>query len=91
MLGKWQSDESGAALHLEEWNSAPEGLLWLLFVSLCREKKVDRKDMRVTDEIIVVQLSPVIFPANEMSSVYVGLWPFNFLLKEDVVVGGVCM
>lgn len=46
--------------------------------------------MRVTNEITVVYLPPVIFPANEMSCVYVVLWPFNFSLK-GASVGGVCM
>lgn len=42
--------------------------------------------MRVSNGIIVVEMSPVIFPANEMS---VFVWVS--CLKEEVLVGGVCM
>lgn len=73
-----RQSENATALHLEEWNSTPEGLLWLLFVYRLRVKKVARKDMKAADQIIVVEMSPVIFPVY----VYVGLWPFNFMPKE---------
>lgn len=55
------------------------------------EIKANHKYMRVSDGIIVVEMSPVIFPANEMS---VFVWVCGLLiscLKEEVLVGGVCM
>lgn len=77
--GRKKRHKNDVAISLEEWNSTPESLLWLfLFIPLGWKWKMTAKITRVTDQIIALETSPVIFSANEMS---VFMWVCGLLIS----------